>query len=475
MNILNTEFRRLFSLNFYKEKRLMLSKSSFEKDFINTQRGDLYPLVEKSADANEMCSGGIYRVEKGRVSRFFTRFFPYASFELTASPGRSGRAGLIFKTASACAELSFGESEAVFSSDGRKESFCCGFGKENVCVIVSLRPGAFDLYLKADGAISHLTSFAAAGFSDSDLYDEFKNGSVLFTAENGAAVKSLLSFIDSGISIADIRPVRYEDLEIMREGGRIFLTASIRLQSGCMQGVFSWVPGTAEFSLEGAIFYNAGTRRWCSDVAASMLYNRKINKWQLWVCSFGNGHILGFAEFDGDIRFGVNLLDITLMKKADEESSRELFEGFKGDEDPDFFYDEERGKWMMAICRLDPESKGYRYYFFESEKPFEGYKFIGKGNRGAETGGSFVKIGGELYFVCGNDFKKRANYRIYHKDGVADARFDLDDGGFRGWGSVIPIKYGSRERYFWLTFDRHCGSDYNWSYGNLYCFEAPME
>ena len=29
-----------------------------------------------------------------------------------------------------------------------------------------------------------------------------------------------------------------------------------------------------------------------------------------------------------------------------------------------------------------------------------------------------------------------------------------------------------RTRYFWLTFDRHKGSDYNWSYGNLYCFEA---
>jgi hypothetical protein len=30
---------------------------------------------------------------------------------------------------------------------------------------------------------------------------------------------------------------------------------------------------------------------------------------------------------------------------------------------------------------------------------------------------------------------------------------------------------GSRIRRFWLTFDRHNGSDYEWSYGNLYCFE----
>ena len=52
------------------------------------------------------------------------------------------------------------------------------------------------------------------------------------------------------------------------------------------------------------------------------------------------------------------------------------------------------------------------------------------------------------------------------------AAFNYPDGGFRGWGTVVPIKLGSRNRYFWLTFDRHNGSNYNWSYGNLYCFEA---
>ena len=51
-------------------------------------------------------------------------------------------------------------------------------------------------------------------------------------------------------------------------------------------------------------------------------------------------------------------------------------------------------------------------------------------------------------------------------------KFDYPDGGFRGWGTLMPVKLGSRMRYFWLTFDRHRGSDYNWSYGNLYCFEA---
>lgn len=53
-----------------------------------------------------------------------------------------------------------------------------------------------------------------------------------------------------------------------------------------------------------------------------------------------------------------------------------------------------------------------------------------------------------------------------------DAKFGFDDGDFRGWGSIIPVQLGSRKRYFWITFDRQKGSDYNWSYGNIYCFEG---
>ena len=94
------------------------------------------------------------------------------------------------------------------------------------------------------------------------------------------------------------------------------------------------------------------------------------------------------------------------------------------------------------------------------------------GRPGEETGGSFVKIENELHFICGNSFSTRSDYRIYRKDGMHNAHFYFDDGGFRGWGTVIPVHQGSRTRYYWLTFDRHNGSDYNWSYGNFYCFEA---
>ena len=65
--------------------------------------------------------------------------------------------------------------------------------------------------------------------------------------------------------------------------------------------------------------------------------------------------------------------------------------------------------------------------------------------------------------------KSLAKYLPDKKDLVL---FDYDDGGFRGWGTLIPVPCGTRTRYLMMTFDRHNGSDYNWSYGNIYVFEA---
>lgn len=151
-----------------------------------------------------------------------------------------------------------------------------------------------------------------------------------------------------------------------------------------------------------------------------------------------------------------------------------LFKGISGDEDPDFFYDPKLERWHMAICRMDPAIKAYRHVFFESREPFTGYRCIGQGLDGAETGGSFVQLEGRTVFACGNDFHKASDYRIYSSDGMRNAKFDFPDGGFRGWGTLIPVPMGIRTRYLWLTFDRHNGSGYNWSYGNLYCFEAIL-
>lgn len=474
MILSDVEFRRKFSFSMYKNQKLNLSEMTFTKDFVNDKRGDMYPVLSKTDDCQEVIEYGLYCVRGGQVARWFSSYFPFATYELTIRH-LTGKAGFAFHISGADAKLVLCE---------KCVSFDCGSAHEDRelpahignarTMIVSLRPGAFDVYFRIDSTTVFFHTFRSEAFDEANDYSEFSKGYAALHVSGDVTVEAVSSYIDCGISQADIRPIRYENGDIMIEQGKVYLTASIRMQEKTFQGVFSWIPGTAELHLTGAVFYDAGDGKWCGDVAASVLYVRDQGVFYLWVCSFNHGHILGWSSFEGDLRFGVNVVDITLMEKAPENAVISCFAGMQGDEDPDFFYDANKKKWLMAICRMDPAIRAYRYVFFESNHPFKGYTFLGNGYDGAETGGSFVKINGEQLFVCGNDFHAVSNYRIYDKNGMRNAKFDLPDGGFRGWGTLMPIKLGSRTRYFWLTFDRHNGSSYNWSYGNIYCFEGDL-
>lgn len=469
MNIKDINFQRVFSKSMYKTLKLPLGEMTFTKDFIHDKNGDLYPLITTDNACAEWVENNKYHVENGTVERMFVRFFPYATYQISFSEHR-GECGFVFHLADRKAELVC-TSDALLFFDGecRQKAIL----KETYCrtILVSCRPGAFDVYEAENGKPNYLYSFKSEAFAHSDKKRLFDHGFVSVIVKGNAIIDSVFSYIDCGISQADIRAIRYENSDVIYENGQIYFTASVRMQEGGFQGVFAWTPSTGNISFIGALFFDIGDGCWRNYLASSLLYNRKTEEWYLWTSSFEDKHILCYASFHGEPRFGINVIDVHMMPPAEKEDAT-AFLGFKGDEDPDFYYDESAKKWNMAICRICPVTKKYRYMFFQSDNPFDDYAYIGQGYEGNETGGSFVKIENEMVFVCGNGFDQRANYRIYTKDGMHEAKFDFDDGGFRGWGTIIPVTMGSRKRYFWLTFDRHNGSDYNWSYGNIYCFEA---
>lgn len=467
-------FKRKFAFSMYKDLRLELGKMTFAKDFTRTDRGDLYPVLEKSADCVETVAHHQYHVQSGTVRRWIAGFFPFGSYELTGQ-NCGGSAGFVFALPDGReARILLTADEVVYTGqEGRFTHPIPEKAGAAPVLLVSCRPGAFDIYFTIHGRPEYCTTFTAPSFDDTLHQHVFSSATVSLAVTGPVIVHRVEAFLDNGVSIADMRPIRYEDGSVMLESGRLHFTASIRLESGAFQGVFSWVPGTAQFELTGALFFDCGDGMWGNDVASSILFHRERQEWLLWVASFCHGHVLGHGVMAGDPRFGVNVVDIQLMPHAPEGAPVETFAGFGNDEDPDFYYDAARDKWHMAICRTDG---AYRYFFYESEDPFTGYRCTGKGlGDGAETGGSFVNIRGQRFFICGNDFHKRSNYRIYSKDGMEEACFDFPDGGFRGWGTLIPVPAGSRMRYYWLTFDRQLGSNYNWSYGNLYCFEGIFE
>ena len=469
----HTVFKRRFCLPSYNNLQVVLARMSFAKDFITKPHGDPYPLLSHSADWLEEIKNGRYTVKKGEATRLLGQFFPYATYEVAACLS-SGSVGFVFTLSGKVASFSLASDGGLLYTLGehRERLVFSDAPLSEACLLVTCRPGAFDIYKREEEALSLVGTVKEPAFAASHQYAAFGSATAALSLGGGASATRVLSYIDNGIALADIRPIRYENGEVMQSEGKIYLTATVRMEEEAFQGVFSWIPATAELALTGALFYDAGDGLWCGDVAASLLYHRTEKRWLLWVASFAHGHILRHAAFTGEPRFGVNVIDITLMDKAPDGADPTLFLGFEGDEDPDFFYDEKEGRWLFAVCRLDPLCRQYRYFFFASSSPFEGYRFLGKGKEGAETGGSFVRVDGALYFVCGNGYGVRAEYRIYGKEGFSLAAFDYDDGGFRGWGTVLPLSLGSRTRLFLLTFDRQNASGYTWSYGNLYCFEA---
>ncbi len=471
MNIQDMTWHRLFSQSFYKNQKIPMGEMSFIRDFVNDTRGDLHPLISKSEDCRESVANNAYHLAAGSAERLLGQYFPYASYEITFC-GSQGSCGFTFHIPGAQASVICNPNSVIFTAGDSEEILPLSDTTDTRTMIVTCRRKCFDVYFLQNGVARFFHTFCAESFENAAAQKVFQHGFAAVCIAGCVDILAASFYIDCGVGQADLRPVHYENGDVLYENGKVYLTFSIRMQENGFQAIYSWVPGTSQLELTGALFFDCGDGQWRNYLASSLLFDRRTKQWYVWVSAFENQVRLACGAFTGDPRFGVNVVDVTVMKAAGDGDSYQDFVGFKGDEDPDFYYDEVTGKWHLAVCRVDPNTKRYRYAFFTSDDPFTGYCYAGSHEEGSETGGSFVTVEGQRLFVCGNDFKKRANYRIYSKDGMFDAKFDFDDGGFRGWGSIIPVQMGSRMRYFWITFDRQKGSDYNWSYGNIYCFEG---
>lgn len=477
------EFKRKFSCCLYKNLRLPLGEAEFSQNIERTERGDKYPLIYSQGEYTEESGNGKYKLESenGEICRLMGEFVPMAAYEIIIGSlwGKCGFAFINDKThIKITVEKENNGYYLCFTENGCEERFELNdFNESEIVFSVQNRREFFDVYLKVNGFVKFITTFTASSFSDCLYESVFSNTKACFYAKGNVIIKKASFFMDSGVSQADIRAVKYENGEVLNENGKMYFTLSVRLESGGYQAVVSWVPGTEKFEIVGALFFDVGDGQWCGDVATSLVYDRKSSEWLLWVCSFSHGHILGRAIMDSDPRFGRNVIDIRLMDKQTENNDDAAFLGKTGDEDPDLIYDEKNGLWYLAICRVSDINGKYCYHFFESVNPLDGFRFIGKGVCGSETGGSFVRLNGEIYFVCGNGFEITSEYRVY-KFGEFDKfnliKCDYPDGGFRGWGTVFGFNAATRQRIYFMTFDRHLGSDFNWSYGNLYCFEAHI-
>ena len=490
MKLDNMHFNRKLSMPTRRRLWLDAGEMRFDHDFAGDTRSDLYPVLHKSGNITETVSGNEYTARSaagGEIARLIGEFFPYYTYSFKIAHIGSSEVGLgLIKDGFTL--------KALASARGcRVEYLGCEILRTAEGVAdgdtfsVTFRAGGISLYRERDGKETLLGDVSksdhARAITDIDgegldallyesVYKKTDAALLISLGEGGEArVGEVRVRLMSGIGTADVRPIKNADGTPLLEGGRVFLTASARLETGAYQCVLSWLPTTSEFKMEGALFFDVGDGMTANDVASTVIYDGETDKWYIWYCSFSHGHVLARAELNSDPRFGISVIDATPMEVRDGSSLTD-FVGFFGDEDPDLILID--GVWHLAVCRTEPD--GYHYYRFTSSEPLDNFTFADRTEGAEKTGGSFINLGGEYYFACGSDFRKRAVYDVYELfDFSLPHRLSHrhDDGGFRGWGSVFAYPVGTRKRIFHITFDRFLTSKkWNWSYGNLYVFEA---
>lgn len=492
--IYDINFRRKFSFNSYKNLRMKMGEMSFSSDFTFSERGDMYPVIRKSDNLREKVSDGKYILNttsgKAEILRLFGQYILNCSYSLEIEKCENADVGISVLTNDASADCGFERIDFYAKIKDNNLLFCYKIDntetvirnkisfEKNMKIIFTFSAENIDFHYEKNGIIYPVTSVNIPCLSELSYYKNFSRSTtaLLVNTEDKVVLNRAEFFIDAGVGQADIHVIKYEDATPIIENGKVFLSVTSRHLNGAHQSVISWNYSTCEFRLEGVLYFDCGDGKWSSDIASSIVFDREKNKWYIWYCSFSHGHILARGISENDIRFGINVIDSVLMQKKDCMTDSDFF-GKEGDEDPDLTFDKATGKWYLTICRVIEEEgrNRYRYFLFESENPLDNFVFKDKTLNGSNTGGSFLRVKERLYFVCGTDADKRAKYNIYPLEDFSDERHlkcDYDDGGFRGWGTIVPVYCGNRTKYMWITFDRVLYGLNNWSYGNIYVFES---
>lgn len=301
----------------------------------------------------------------------------------------------------------------------------------------------------------------------SSLYLKIKEGQVV--------VNKVESALSSGMGLADIRAITYEDGEPLLEQGRLWYTMTIRGRAlpHHIQGVFSMNPTVFDIRFEGVILFDRHDGLLRNEVASHIFFDRKDNIWR--------GLTTGFSAFANpeeekqllaveskkDPRFGFSVMSATPF-------------GIVGDiEDPHILFDSAAEKWRILTCE---NHDGYKAIMLESDEWNKGYQRIAGPVKHNSTGTSIQKIGGERYCFSGS--KERQIYIYTYPDLHEAGTLNMDlppwdeHSGTRVWPNVVQLPEGYPFRYVALMMDRfnYPGLEGpNWSYGALYLFHGYDE
>lgn len=299
----------------------------------------------------------------------------------------------------------------------------------------------------------------------SHLFVQLKEGQV--------QIKKIEMALTTGVGLADIRAITYENGDPMLDQGRLWYTMSIRGRAlpHHIQGVFSMDPTIFDLKLEGIILFDRDDGLLRNEIASHIFYDRKHDIWR--------GVTTGFSAFANPDKEKKQLLAIE--SKRDPRFGFSIMNaipfGMVGNiEDPHILFDSTAKKWRMLTCE---DHKGFKAVVLESDYWNKDYKRIAGPVEHNSTGTSIQKIGDKLYCFSGSSERKIWIYTYPDLNEAGSLMMDLppwnEKSGTRVWPNIIQLPDGYPFRYVALMMDRFNypglkGS--HWSYGAIYLYHG---
>lgn len=299
----------------------------------------------------------------------------------------------------------------------------------------------------------------------SSLFVKLKQGEV--------QVNKVEMALTTGVGLADIRPITFENGDPMLDKGRLWYTMSIRGRAlpHHIQGVFSLEPSVFDIKLEGVILFDRNDGILRNEIASHIFYNRNEKIWQ--------GLTTGFSAYALPEKEKKQLLAVS--SKKDPRFGFSVMKavpfGMVGDiEDPHIIYDSEVKKWRMLTCI---NQDGYKAIMMESDFWNKDYKQIAGPVTHNSTGTSIHKINGVHYCFSGSKEREIFLYSYPDLKEAGTLNMDLppwtETSGTRVWPNVVQLPEGYPFKFVALMMDRFNYPGMkgpNWSYGALYLYHG---
>jgi len=283
-------------------------------------------------------------------------------------------------------------------------------------------------------------------------------------------------FLSTGIGLADIRAITYENGDPMLDQGRLWYTMSIRGRAlpHHIQGVFSMNPSVFDLNLEGIILFDRNDGLLRNEIASHLFYDRKNKIWR--------GLTTGFSAFANPEKEKKQILAIESIKDPRFGFSvmKSTPFGMEGDiEDPHLLFDDEARKWRMLTCE---NKDGYKAIILESDDWNKDFKKIAGPIRRNSTGTSMQKIDGKIYCFLGSSERNIFIYSYPDLKEVGTLKMDLPPwnktSSSRVWPNVVELPENYLHQYVALMMDRFNYPGMkgpNWTYGALYLYYGYYE